>query len=103
MLSVVVSYSSYLEYKIYVFLFTIYWFTKKVSREKRFYKQVGDAANCLIYNVVENGASQKMLFGILMGHFLVNLSLVTLILQKLLALGKLNFIFNTLVGTKERL
>ena len=63
--------------------------------------EVCDPANSLIHNVVENGASQRMRFGILMGHFLVNLSLVILILQKLLALGKLAFMFNTLIATKN--
>lgn len=62
--------------------------------------EVCDPTNCLLHNVVENGASQRMRFGILMGHFLVNLSLVILILQKLLALGKLAFMFNTLIATK---
>ena len=63
--------------------------------------EVCDPANSLIHNVVENGASQRMRFGILMGPFLVNLSLVILILQKLLALGKLAFMLNTLIARKH--
>ena len=91
MLNVVTSYLSYHEYITYVVLFTMNLFTQRASWDEKFHKKVCDPANCVIYNVVENGASQRMLFGILMGHFLVNLSLVTPILQKLLALGKLDW------------